>query len=121
MDKRHQPQVFTLACILERPPARKEYAEGRALETLTLNKDQIHVETSLHLSVSMRSFRAEKVSLFVHQLLELHPQQAHDTLTELCNYPIAVTRSLDTAKKWLKQKHAAANATAFWHAAKAKD
>lgn len=82
----------------------KEYAEGRALETLTLNKDQIHVETSLHLSVSMRSFRAEKVSLFVHQLLELHPQQAHDTLTELCNYPIAVTRSLDTAKKWLKQK-----------------
>ncbi len=82
----------------------KEYAEGRALEALSLSNDQIHVETSLHLSVSMRSFRAEKVSLFVHQLLELQPRQAHDTLNELYNYPIVITRSLDTAKKWLKQK-----------------
>lgn len=82
----------------------KEYAEGRALEALTLDKEQIHIETTLHLSVSMRSFRAEKVSLFVHQLLELQPRQAHDTLNELYNYPIVVTRSLDTAKKWLKQK-----------------
>lgn len=48
----------------------KEYAEGNALDII---KDQkrLHIEPSLHLSMSMRSFRAEKVSLFVHQLLDL--------------------------------------------------
>jgi hypothetical protein len=51
----------------------------------------------------MRSFRAEKVSLFVHQLLELDKVSAAKTLEELENYPIVITRSLDTAKRWLKE------------------
>ena len=80
----------------------KEYAEGKALEMLQINKSQIHVESALHLSVSMRSFRAEKVSLFVHQLLNLQKEEASSTLRELINYPIVLTRSLDKAKKWLK-------------------
>jgi hypothetical protein len=50
----------------------------------------------------MRSFRAEKVSLFVHQLLELDKEAATTTLSELENYPIVVTRSLDAAKQWLR-------------------
>lgn len=81
----------------------KEYAEGRALESIQIDKNQVHIDSALHLAVSMRSFRAEKVSLFVHQLLELNPQEARTTLSELSNYPIVLTRSLDTAKKWLKQ------------------
>lgn len=80
----------------------KEYAEGKALEMLQINKSQIHVESALHLSVSMRSFRAEKVSLFVHQLLNLQKEEASSTLKEFINYPIVLTRSLDKAKKWLK-------------------
>ena len=80
----------------------KEYAEGKALEMLQINKSQIHVESALHLSVSMRSFRAEKMSLFVHQLLNLQKEEASSTLKELINYPIVLTRSLDKAKKWLK-------------------
>jgi hypothetical protein len=51
----------------------------------------------------MRSFRAEKVSLFVHQLLELDKVSAAKTLEELENYPMVITRSLDTAKRWLKE------------------
>ena len=80
----------------------KEYAEGKALKMLQINKSQIHVESALHLSVSMRSFRAEKMSLFVHQLLNLQKEEASSTLKELINYPIVLTRSLDKAKKWLK-------------------
>lgn len=80
----------------------KEYADGKALQSLSINKEQIHIEPSLHLAVSMRSFRAEKVSLFVHQLLELKKEEASQTLQELENYPIVLTRSLDTAKRWLK-------------------
>lgn len=80
----------------------KEYAEGKALDMLQIDESQIHVESALHLSVSMRSFRAEKVSLFVHQLLNLQKEEASSTLKELTNYPIVLTRSLDKAKQWLK-------------------
>lgn len=80
----------------------KEYAGGKSLELLG-PVERVHIEPSLHLSVSMRSFKAEKVSLFVHQLLELNKNEAAETLKELSNYPIALTRSLDTAKKWLRE------------------
>ena len=80
----------------------KEYADGKALSSITLDASQIHTEPSLHLSVSMRSFRAEKVSLFVHHLLELNKEEAKATFADLNTYPIVLTRSLDEAKKWLK-------------------
>lgn len=57
----------------------------------------------LHLKMSMRSFRSEKVSIFINQLLELDKENARATLQEIENYPIILTRSLDTAKKWLKE------------------
>lgn len=79
----------------------KEYAEGNALDIIN-DQERLHIETSLHLSMSMRSFRAEKVSLFVHQLLDLKKEEATQTLKDLNNYPIVLTRSLDVAKKWLK-------------------
>ena len=81
----------------------KEYANGNVLNKLE-NKANLHIESDLHLTVSMRSFRAEKVSLFVHQLLELKKDEAKATLKDLNNYPIVLTRSLDTAKTWLKSK-----------------
>ena len=79
----------------------KEYAEGNAVGMLE-TKERLHIEPGLHLSVSMRSFRAEKVSLFVHQLLSLQKEEAAQTLKELNNYPIVVTRDLDRAKAWLR-------------------
>lgn len=57
----------------------------------------------LHLRMSMRSFRSEKVSIFVNQLLNLDKENSKATLKELSNYPIVLTRSLETAKKWLKE------------------
>lgn len=79
----------------------KEYAEGNALDIIN-DQERLHIEPSLHLSMCMRSFRAEKVSLFVHQLLDLKKEEATQTLKDLNNYPIVLTRSLDVAKKWLK-------------------
>lgn len=57
----------------------------------------------LHLNMSMRSFRSEKVSIFINQLLNLDKENAKATLKELVNYPIVLTRSLETAKRWLKE------------------
>lgn len=78
-----------------------EYAEGKTLDMIE-DKTRLYIEPNLHLSVSMRSFRAEKVSLFFHQLLNLQKEDASKTLTELSNYPIVLTRDLAKAKEWLR-------------------
>lgn len=59
----------------------------------------------LHLQTSMRSFRSEKVSLFVKQLLDMELAEAQQTYSQLSkNYPITLTRNLDCARKWLKSQ-----------------
>ena len=59
---------------------------------------------SFHLSVSVRSFRAEALSSFVGQVVENRPEQARETLDQIKNhYPIALTRSLSRARHWLQQ------------------
>lgn len=80
----------------------KEYAAG---ETLSLLADHPNVYTTeeLHLAVSLRSFRAEKLSLFVHQLLDMDKTAASETLKELTKYPIVLTRDVEKAKRWLKE------------------
>jgi len=81
-----------------------EYGAEKVLEkgkthSNVVNKDE------LHLSVSMRSFRAEHVSLLVKQLLDLKPDEASKTLVNVEDkYPIAITRDLNRAKLWLKEK-----------------
>ena len=72
-------------------------------DELKLIQTQLIVKEDLHLKMSMRSFRSEKVSIFVNQLLALQKEEAKATLQELNNYPIVLTRSLDEAKIWLKQ------------------
>ena len=72
------------------------------MEQLEIIRPQIKSRDSLHLKMSMRSFRSEKVSIFVNQLLALQKEEATSTLRELDNYPIVMTRSLDTAKQWLR-------------------
>lgn len=69
---------------------------------LALIEQQLKSRENLHLKMSMRSFRSEKVSIFVNQLLALQRDEAAETLKELENYPIVITRSLDKAKQWLR-------------------
>lgn len=71
-------------------------------EQMGLIRSQIKSREELHLKMSMRSFRSEKVSIFVNQLLALQKEDAASTLRELENYPIVMTRSLETAKQWLR-------------------
>jgi len=81
-----------------------EYAEGN-VGSLLANNSNVKIENSLHLSVSMRSFRAENVSLFVHYLLDLEIDKAKDIYNQIKDkYPIAITRRLVTGKGWLKKK-----------------
>ncbi|MCR5184145.1 MAG: DUF2075 domain-containing protein [Opitutales bacterium] len=79
----------------------KEYSEGRVLESIE-NKNRITIEPALHLAVSMRSFRAENVSNFVHNLLESNVAEAKNLLSSLEKYPIVLTRDKNIAKQWLR-------------------
>ena len=61
-------------------------------------------EIDLHLAVSVRSFRSEQVSEFVHELLELNLSKSKKLYSEIKNtFPIFLTRDLVIAKKWLKK------------------
>jgi DUF2075 family protein len=79
-----------------------EYAAGRALDEVR-QRPNTHLDDSLHLAVSMRSFRAENVSAFVKALLDCEVRQARVIFDELgSRYPIAVTRDLGQAKQWIR-------------------
>ena len=71
-------------------------------DEMDMIRPQVKLYEDLHLKMSMRSFRSEKVSIFVNQLLALQKAEAAVTLRELENYPIVLTRSLETAKQWLR-------------------
>jgi hypothetical protein len=71
-----------------------EYAAGHALDRLA-SRPNVEIRDELHLGVSMRSFRAENVSLLVKQILDLEPDHARQTLQQIGDrYPIVVTRNL---------------------------
>ena len=80
-----------------------EYAEGKVNELL---KDNPHVtyNDDLHLGVSLRSFRAEKLSAFVHSLLCFDGNAASIYAEIKDRYPILLTRDMAKARKWLHEK-----------------
>ena len=80
-----------------------EYAEGKVNELLEHNPNVTYDER-LHLAVSLRSFRAEKLSAFVHALLSFD-EKASELYAEIKDkYPIILTRDMAKARKWLHEK-----------------
>ena len=80
-----------------------EYLRGRTWEDLTCGL-KVSIVEELHLATSLRSFRSEKVSLFVKQLLDNQSADARKTLQEITpTYPIYITRNLETAKNWVRK------------------
>ncbi len=82
-----------------------EYNAQKNIARLSHQNGHLFKKDELHLSVSMRSFRVENVSLFVKQLLDIDVEGAKQTLKDLeGKYPIVLTRDLLKAKKWLKEQ-----------------
>ena len=80
-----------------------EYAEGRVNELLADNHNVTYSE-DLHLGVSLRSYRAEKLSAFVHALLSFD-ESAKTIYEEIKDkYPIVLTRDMGVARRWLHSK-----------------
>ncbi len=82
--------------------ADSEYNAEIILQELK-NRKHVTYHEELHLAVSMRSFRAEDVSLLVKQMLDLEVTSARQTYAKVRDkYPLVITRDLSKAKKWLK-------------------
>ena len=58
----------------------------------------------LHLATSMRSFRAEALSKFVREVLDIEEEAAKTLAEVVARYPIKITRNLDSAKQWLRDQ-----------------
>jgi hypothetical protein len=59
-------------------------------------------KNDLHLSISVRSFRSEKLSDFIHTLLDLDINDAKELYSEIkVDYPLFITRNFNHAKQWL--------------------
>ena len=80
-----------------------EYAEGKVNELLKENR-HVTFDESLNLGVSLRSYRAEKLSAFVHALLSFDESASriYDEIKD--HYPIVLTRDMAKAKEWLHKK-----------------
>ena len=80
-----------------------EYAEGKVNELLAENNNVTFSE-NLHLGVSLRSYRAEKLSAFVHSLLAIDGNAASIYAEIKDRYPIVLTRDMEKAKAWLHSR-----------------
>ena len=70
-----------------------------------INETKLNIEKQLHLSVSVRSYRSEKVSDLVKNIIDNNPPKAKDLWSEIKpDYPIFITRKLETARSWLKEQ-----------------
>jgi hypothetical protein len=81
-----------------------EYAAEEALDTIA-SRPNVTLDPSLHLATSMRSFRADSVSNFVKQVLDLEVENASQLHGVFASqYPIVITRDVERARAWLRQQ-----------------
>ena len=82
--------------------AHSDYHWGRDLTAAVAGLDY-KLEDDLHLSVAVRSFRAEKLSDFVNALIAGDAAGAHEIYHSIqASYPIRLTRNLAEARSWLR-------------------
>ncbi|MDN4589460.1 hypothetical protein DBA29_13260 [Xenophilus aerolatus] len=81
-----------------------EYGGGDPLSHAATKRDT-RLFPDLHLTVSLRSFRADKVSSFVKAMLDMDRATARQTFAEFSErYPVVVTRDLSMAKRWVRSR-----------------
>ena len=82
----------------------EEYTRGLTVDTM-LKDLRVTIVDKLHLAVSLRSFRSEKVATLVRAILNMDLSSAQSLYLELkSKYPIVLTRDLDVARKWVRSK-----------------
>jgi hypothetical protein len=63
-----------------------------------------HLAHELHLAIAVRSFRAEVLSDFVGAVVDGDAKRALSLHRRLAHYPLVLTRHLEAARDWLRQR-----------------
>ena len=95
-------------------PQWKVYVSNRLADPVYTNGEDIYTgftsgqlvyQEELHLAVSVRSYRSERLSEFVGKLLDCDVEAARRLYAEIRDdYPIVLTRDAGTAREWLREK-----------------
>lgn len=103
-----------LDALQQHYPEWQIYYSEKILEDRVYIQDQIrkhhliqhgNKEPDLHLAVSVRSFRSERVAELVQAILDGDATKAQHIYSQVIeSYPIVLTRNLERAKSWLKQQ-----------------
>jgi hypothetical protein len=81
-----------------------EYGAEAEIETVR-SRGRATFHPDLHLSTSVRSFRSERVSGWVKEVLDLDVEKASSSFLEVGRrYPIVLTRDLQKARLWLRSQ-----------------
>lgn len=99
-----QSQFATWKVFTSPQLAHRDYHWGQDLKAM-LGKVDVTVYEHLHLAVSIRSFRAEKLSEFVGAVVAGDVDAARDLYEQIkTTYPIKLTRDLAVARAWLREQ-----------------
>lgn len=80
------------------------YTNGNNIYAGFSNK-QLTYKQELHLEVSVRSYRSERLSEFVGKLLDYDVEASSELYSEIKeDYPLHITRDVEAAKEWLRDK-----------------
>jgi hypothetical protein len=82
---------------------RADYLGGSNVPAALERLDAV-LSPALHLAISVRSFRAEVLSDFVGAVVSGESKLALSLHSELTNYPLVITRQLETVRDWLRQR-----------------
>ncbi len=87
-------------------PAIFEQVEDKDIDERQITScSRCHQVEALHLKTSIRSFRADKQCQFVDALLDNRPDDARIVLDTIrAKYPVYITRDINVAKKWAKDR-----------------
>ncbi len=82
----------------------RDYQWGHTASDMKQGLESQSLE-ELHLSVSVRSFRAEKLSDFIGAVIEGNAREARKLYAAISStYPIAITRDVEDARGWLRRQ-----------------
>lgn len=74
-------------------------------QSLITGCSRCHEAWELHLKTSVRSFRADKQSLFIDAILDNNPKEAASIYAQIADrYPVYITRDYPAAKRWVKSQ-----------------
>lgn len=80
-----------------------EYSWGYSFEQI-LSSSRTTISKELHLAVSLRSFRSENLSNYINEIISGNVSKAIELKETISDYPVRITRSLNSAKTWLREQ-----------------